>query len=101
MRKLLLVLGLVALLTGCEENKGKKPDNRLPTVSHQDSAKSNRFVITKVNVVYDRLAYNDYRGIYIIVDTENGMEYFGVSGIGNNELGSHKVGKNPRREDER
>ena len=60
-----------------------------------------RFKVRQVQQVEDSLAYNGTRGVYIITDTETGVEYVGVSGIGISELGSHQAGKNNRRTDER
>lgn len=52
-----------------------------------------RFSVVRVSKFRDDLAYNNWRGIYIITDKSTGVEYVGVSGIGISELGSHKSGK--------
>ena len=59
-----------------------------------------RFEVTRENVFRDDLAYENKRGIYIILDKETGKEYIGVIGIGISELGSHQVDKT-RVKDER
>lgn len=53
-----------------------------------------------LDVVWDDLAYDNRRGIYVVTDTETGQQYIGVSGIGVTELGSHLSGKT-RASDER
>lgn len=46
-----------------------------------------RFVVTRVGVFRDDLAYHDRRGVYIIKDNTTGKEFVGVSGVGISELG--------------
>ncbi len=67
------------------------------TVQLQDQ---NRVQVTRIGVFKDDLAYNDRRGVYVIVDTKTGKEYIGISGVGIQEVGSHSVGKS-RVSDER
>lgn len=52
-----------------------------------------RFVLERVQIVSDDLAYNNERGVYILRDTQTGQDYIGVSGIGITELGDHRSGK--------
>ena len=92
---LLVIAAIFALryLTAC-----KRPDYRaesrgtLPANAYYKEG-SKRFVIERIEVVTDDMAYNDRRGVYLIRDTETGQEYFGVSGIGITELGSHHSGR--------
>lgn len=58
-----------------------------------------RIQVTVMGQFPDSIAYNGVRGIYLIRDTETGKEFFGVSGVGISELGSH--GKNNNTQDER
>lgn len=51
-----------------------------------------RISVTYLGKFYDKLAYEDVRGIYIIRDSETGKEFVGISGIGISELGSHASG---------
>jgi len=48
-----------------------------------------RYEIRRVGVFEDNLAYENKRGVYEIIDTKTGKEYFGISGIGITEVGSH------------
>jgi len=43
----------------------------------------------------DALAYDNWRGVYLIQDKQTGQEYIGISGIGISEISSHTqlVGK--------
>ncbi len=47
--------------------------------------------LKRVAVFEDNLAYEGKRGIYEVRDTETGVVYLGVSGIGITELGSHVI----------
>ena len=98
-----LILGLLALLVGCEPQASKnQPIDPIyiPDTPAKVQPTPPRFEVTRVQKVYDSLAYDGKRGIYLIKDTETGATYFGVSGIGVTELGSHSNGKT-RRTDER
>ena len=53
---------------------------------------SPRYEVKRVAVFKDELAYNEKRGIYEILDKETGKTYFGISGIGITEVGSHNAG---------
>lgn len=52
---------------------------------------SDRIVVKRISVIQDSLAYGDKRGVYVIIDTQTGKEYIGVSGVGITESGSHTV----------
>lgn len=62
-------------------------------VTTPEQTSSSRISVTRIGVINDSLAYNERRGIYIIMDTKTGKEYVGVSGIGISDLGSHSTGK--------
>lgn len=63
------------------------------TVAKDELAPTGRFELRRVQTVADGLAYDNERGIYLLIDRETGREYVGVSGIGIAELGRHQVGK--------
>ena len=50
-----------------------------------------RYGVKRVAVFEDSLAYEGKRGIYEITDNKTGKVYFGISGIGITELGSHRA----------
>lgn len=90
----LLLAGV--LLAGCEPTDSR--DRPVSPMTIQ--AAKPRFEVTRVQTFQDSLAYNSERGIYLVRDTKTGAEYFGVSGVGITELGSHSSGKS-RHSDER
>jgi len=51
---------------------------------------NDRIEIERIGVFEDGLAYDNRRGVYLIRDKQTGREYFGVSGIGIQELASHE-----------
>ena len=82
---------LCLLFVGCDPNvvnKVLEPD----TLGVKPS-EITRYEIERVQIVYDDLAYEGRRGIYVIRDNETKREYLGVSGIGVTELGDHRVNK--------
>ena len=64
-------------------------------VSSQLSSDADRIKVTKMSEFRDTLAYDNWRGVYLIQDQQTGKEYIGISGIGISEVGSHTqmVGK--------
>lgn len=87
-----LILSLVALMTlaACEEEMVQQRRQRASaTPIEVGGGDAPRFNVTRVGVFRDDLAYNDRRGVYVIVDTKTGREFVGVSGVGISELGSH------------
>lgn len=102
--KRLSLLALSALLatalTGCDF-----PDTRVPVEQRQlvkiNTQQGGRVNVTKISEFRDDLAYGDYRGVYIITDTETGQEFVGVSGVGISAIGSHGCGKGCTKKDER
>ena len=83
----IVLLGSLAL-TGCSPN---------PTINMQkEETKLNteaQYSVKRVAVFEDDLSYNNRRGIYKIIDQKTGKTYFGVSGIGIIEVGTHQAGK--------
>ena len=64
-------------------------------VSSRLSSDADRIKVTKMSEFRDNLAYDNWRGVYLIQDQQTGKEYIGISGIGISEVGSHTqlVGK--------
>lgn len=89
---LLLPLVLLFAFTSCDNGERYKTIT-LSSASINENESNKRFVITRLEIIRDSTAYNEERGIYLIKDTQNGQEYFGISGIGISELGDHKSGK--------
>lgn len=91
-----ILLGIVALffallIGGCfarEYKLGTKTNTRL-----QDNLDTGRFKVELVGIFRDTMAYDGRRGIYLLQDSQTGKEYFGISGVGISELGSHSSGK--------
>lgn len=97
----LLAVAFLVVLSGCSK---KVSDNDAPMVPLQVAPKverTNRFRVELVSTFNDQLAYNSYRGVYVITDTTTGRQYVGVSGVGISELGAHSCGKNMTCGDER
>lgn len=84
----ILLVGLLAMaIVGCDKTQINTPLQR------QDANPQTRFLVERVGMFYDDLAYSDKRGIYLIRDLKTGQEFLGLSGIGISELGSHQSGK--------
>lgn len=100
------VAPLCLLLAGCnedyrahyEQEASAKPV-AVATPIERGSTRD-RVRVTRLSVFKDDLAYNGYRGVYLIHDEETGVDFIGVSGVGIAELGSHRSGK-ATHEDER
>lgn len=91
MRKLFFCVLL--LLAGCERDADDYQKIQAAPVSIPTQQQNARFDVERIQVFGDSLSYNNKRGIYIITDKKTGKEYFGVSGIGITETGSHLAGK--------
>lgn len=85
MRAALLVT--LFLLTACD--RGPEPAKSTMAVSSQLSSDADRIKVTKMSEFRDALAYDSWRGVYLIQDKQTGKEYIGISGIGISEVGSH------------
>lgn len=97
MKKLTLwILALVALgLAGCDVPRAKRTELAVTP----ETQSGDRFTITRAAEFSDSFAYSGRRAIYVIRDTKTGAEYFGISGIGISEIGSHRSGKTTIRDE--
>lgn len=89
----LFVVILALLLSACDS--GPEPVKSTMVISSQLSSDADRIRVTKMSEFRDGLAYDNWRGVYLIQDKQTGREYIGISGIGISEVGSHSqlVGK--------
>lgn len=93
--KIVLGLGLPFFLTGCNGCEDKNPvtmQMKTGTEIISENLES-RYEVTRVEIFGDNLAYEGKRGIYEIIDHKTGKHYFGISGIGITEIGSHTEDK--------
>lgn len=98
---LLALSALLAIsLTGCDGDSTRVPYDQRNSVQ-VNTQQGGRVNVTKISEFRDNLAYGDYRGVYIITDTETGQEFVGVSGVGISAIGSHGCGKGCTARDER
>jgi hypothetical protein len=82
------LVGAILMACGC----GQQADQSVVVSGVQSPIqvqKTNRVIVERISVIYDDIAYRSARGVYIIKDLQTGKEYFGISGIGISELGSH------------
>lgn len=84
--KLLAAVSLL-LMAGCDN--GPEPAKSEMGLASQLSAGADRITVTKLSEFRDGLAYNDWRGVYLVKDKQTGQEWVGISGIGISEVGSH------------
>ncbi|MHA1180944.1 hypothetical protein [Enterobacter ludwigii] len=91
--KICLLISAILPLSACDN--GPEPARSTMAVSSQLSSDADRIKVTKMSEFRDELAYDNWRGVYLIQDKQTGREYIGVSGIGISEVGSHSqlVGK--------
>ena len=89
----MLVITYAILLGGCGQETTKTPVALTSGQAGVPVQVSQRFVVVRQQVFNDDLAYGGERGVYVITDTKTGIEYFGVSGVGISELGTHRSGK--------
>ena len=95
----IIIIALAISLAGCD-NSTRVPVEQRGKVE-VSTAESGRVQVRKISEFRDDLSYDDYRGVYIITDTETGQEFIGVSGVGISAIGQHNCGKNCWRKDER
>jgi hypothetical protein len=93
-------VAMVATLSSCDGNREVVTEMKVDTVNMDSGAGKCRFSVRKIGKFYDMSAYDNWRSIYVVTDSETGAEYVGVSGVGISELGSHRNGKT-NHEDER
>lgn len=89
MKRLAAVAECVLLLAGCDQ--GPQPAHSQMALASQMSADADRVSVTKLSEFRDELAYNNWRGVYLIRDKQTGMEFIGISGVGISEVGSHSL----------
>lgn len=101
MKKLFIAVMLPAMLalSGCSRQEDKVQYDRAVNVTQSQEPGPERFIVKRVQVVVDSLAYDGQRGVYILLDTQTNKEYVGVSGVGISELGSHQSGKTTYRDE--
>ncbi|KMV67779.1 hypothetical protein WB66_11035 [bacteria symbiont BFo1 of Frankliniella occidentalis] len=89
----LLAVMTILVLVGCD--RWPEPAKSEMGLASQLSADADRITVTKLSEFKDDLAYNDWRGVYLVKDKQTGKEWVGISGIGISEVGSHSqmVGK--------
>jgi len=98
MSKFIIVLAAV-LVSACSPSPQQSAQvNHSKVMETKDS---DRVQVYRLSVIDDGLAYDSKRATYLIVDSETGKEFIGVSGIGIVETGLHGCGKGCWREDER
>lgn len=87
MKKLVALL----LLASCTDSTTVQFEAKPMVPDH--GTEGDRFEVRFVQKIEDSLAYNNERGVYVIVDRQTGKEYVGVSGVGIAEAGQHQSGK--------
>lgn len=92
MKHALIILAAALVLAGCgrDPNYQAQIDRMVPVEAENQPG---RFIVSRVQIIRDELAYNNKRGVYTIKDSVTGKEYVGLSGVGIAELGSHQSGK--------
>lgn len=88
--KTVAVLALLAL-TGCGPSPNMAMYDQTQAAKPAPIADNHRVTVTRIGVFRDDIAYDDTRGIYLIVDTKTGTEFIGISGVGITESSSHMV----------
>lgn len=86
-------------LWGCSPSEQQAAQNEV--ARPVEAVTSDRIKVTRLSVIRDDSAYSDKRATFLIVDTETGKEFIGVSGVGIAETGSHSCGKGCTKRDER
>lgn len=84
----IIAIGAAQAPSGCDSNGPSTVPVAIATTENAD-----RFQIQKVAKFADSDAYCGNRTVFLIKDLVTGAEYFGLSGVGISELGSHKSGK--------
>jgi hypothetical protein len=85
MKLLIAITALALTLTACSP----EPTDNMSVAAASDG----RVTVKRIAVMNDDLAYQNRRGVYVIVDNKTGREFIGVSGVGIAETGSHGSGK--------
>lgn len=96
MRTIAFIIAILSLTAGCS-----RVEPAAETPAGASVGTTGRVIVQRLGTFMDDLAYNRYRGVYLVKDTQTGQEYIGVSGIGISEIGRHATGNNMRTSDER
>lgn len=95
--KKIFIIAITLLCVACQQTEDSQQRNN--GSRGIEIAQDDRFIVSRVQVVNDDLAYDGQRGVYVIIDKHTGAEYLGVSGVGISELGSHHSGKVNKRDE--
>ena len=71
----------------------KETERQLPAEKGIGTNPESQYLVKRVEVFEDELAYSHLRGIYEIMDKKTGKKYLGISGIGITEVGSDGDGR--------
>jgi hypothetical protein len=100
MKTKLLALALAISAAACTPTADEVSSKKAEPVQQQGETRQSwampsdgRFKLARVQDFQDNAAYNNYRSVYLLIDTETGKEFVGISGVGISELGSHRSGK--------
>lgn len=86
-----LTVALLMLVSACGPNPDMPMYRQTASADRPVIQDNPRVKVTRIGVFKDDLAYESKRGVYLITDSATGKEYFGISGIGITEVGSHYV----------
>jgi hypothetical protein len=87
--KALSICAALVLLSGCGPDPDMPMREQKNNADRVDVSENARIEVTRIGVFRDNLAYDDRRGVYLIVDKQTGQEFIGVSGVGISATGSH------------
>jgi hypothetical protein len=100
MKTVILASALAILVSACGQTGDEVSPRKAQAIQQKDELRKSwampsegRFKLERVQDFQDNAAYNNYRSVYLLVDTETGKEYVGISGVGISEVGSHRSGK--------
>ncbi len=86
-KKLGILLAAAFCLFSCDSSKSS-----IDIKTEQEFAEKiigSKYKINRIAVLPDNLAYNGKRGVYEICNIKGELIYFGISGIGVSDRGSH------------
>lgn len=93
MKRILIVLAAGLAMAGCGQRDPAYAEQEARMTPVNATNQPGRFIVSRVQIIRDDLAYDYKRGVYVIKDSVTGKEYIGLSGVGIAELGSHQSGK--------
>lgn len=82
-----IMIVALLMLSGCRDKSMDVPNRDLRPMQ------GDRVSVELISTFPDSEAYNSVRKVYIIRDNTTGREYFGVTGVGISEVGTHSNGK--------